>query len=134
MVTSTNEWADIVTVPWVTGDNSQIILYVSEVKFDEILNPFFSKDEILKGETEVIAGAIFLYESNYFYRFILDDIEARKFIDNNLAFLCDKLTNYRIYWRLLLRFRHLYEIIYITVVRYYRILTILVHSEYFRFG
>lgn len=72
------------------GVNTVIILY-SEMNLGEVLKPFFSTEEVKKGEAEVIALAYLLHESNKIHNFILDEQDARNFVTNNLPHLCKKM-------------------------------------------
>jgi predicted nucleic acid-binding protein len=58
----------------------------------EILRPFFSKKQIEKGETEVIELAYEFYSDGTPIPFILDDEEARHFVENNLRDLSSSMT------------------------------------------
>ena len=53
----------------------------------EVLRPFFGKNEILKGEHEVIAFAYVYYEINPQFIIILDESGPRKFLEKNFSHL-----------------------------------------------
>jgi predicted nucleic acid-binding protein len=52
-------------------------------QYGEILRPLFSKEEIKKGEHEVIVIAFILFSENEKFIAILDDIAPRNFIQKN---------------------------------------------------
>ncbi len=52
-------------------------------QYGEILRPLFSREEIIKGEHEVIVIAFILFSEDEKFIAILDDIAPRKFIKNN---------------------------------------------------
>lgn len=60
--------------------------------FGKILRPMFSKEEIIKGEHEIIGVAYILYQLKVNFYFILDDGGARKFVLNNLTFLVNLMV------------------------------------------
>jgi len=70
--------------------NSNILIF-SYYEYGEILKPFFSEDEILKGEHEVIVISYIFYYLNKRFLVILDDIWARKYLINNFPDLEDNL-------------------------------------------
>lgn len=53
----------------------------------EILRPFFGKNEILKGEHEVIAFAYMYYQIKKDFSIILDEIGPRRFVERNFTYL-----------------------------------------------
>ena len=53
----------------------------------EILRPFFGKNEILKGEHEVISFAYIYYEINPQFTIILDESGPRRFLKKNFSHL-----------------------------------------------
>ena len=64
----------------------------SEINYGEILRPLFSKEELKKGENEVITISFILFDLDYDIITIIDDEEPRKFFINNLTECADKLT------------------------------------------
>ncbi len=68
------------------------ITRLASFNFGEILSPFFSKDQIKKGEAEVIALAYIQYESGMIHKFILDDGAARKIVCKNFRNLSKIMT------------------------------------------
>lgn len=66
--------------------NPRIVL-LREENLGEALRPFFSKEEIEKGETEVIELAYQFYADDDPKVFILDEKEPRLFILRNLPYL-----------------------------------------------
>lgn len=73
-------------------DNNNLTLRDVDPDLSEVLNPFFSTTQVIKGETEVISLAVLLYDCRKFHRFIMDDQEARKYVERHLNYLCNKLT------------------------------------------
>jgi len=65
--------------------------YYSEANYGELLRPLFSKEELKKGENEVITISYILFDLNYDFITILDDEEPRKFFLNNLVECSDRL-------------------------------------------
>lgn len=65
---------------------------VRDSNIGEILKPFFSKKQIEKGETEVIELAYEFYSDGTHIPFILDDEEARYFVERNLKDLSSSMT------------------------------------------
>jgi len=57
----------------------------SDFDFKEILRPFFSKKELDDGETEVIELVYQWYKIKRIYKFILDEREARLFVERNIV-------------------------------------------------
>ncbi len=55
-----------------------------DYKIDEILKPFFGKNEVRRGEHEAIALAFLYYEHKVDFNIIFDDMEVRKFIQKNI--------------------------------------------------
>ncbi len=66
--------------------------YFEYYNYGEILRPFFSLDEIKKGEHEVIAISYILYLHKNTFIAILDDCAGRKFIDCNLPQISKNVT------------------------------------------
>ncbi|TFG22921.1 MAG: hypothetical protein EU529_09050 [Promethearchaeota archaeon] len=64
----------------------------SEINYGEILRPLFSKEELKKGENEVITISFILFDLDYDIITIIDDEEPRQFFINNLTECADKLT------------------------------------------
>lgn len=52
-------------------------------EYGEILRPFFSTEEIRKGEHEVIAISYILHFLGIYFIMILDDDQSRKFVEGN---------------------------------------------------
>lgn len=67
----------------VISDNENIISIDNVDNIGEILKPFFSKDEILSGEHEIIGFAYILYQFKVSFYFILDDKDRRDFVEYN---------------------------------------------------
>lgn len=65
-------------------NNKNIAFIQFSLDYGEILKAFFSKEEIIKGEHEVIGTAYILYRLNRNFCFIIDDSEPRKFVINNI--------------------------------------------------
>jgi len=72
-------------------DNEHLNL-ISDLNFSEILRPFFSKYENIKGEGEIIALAVVLYGLKRINRLIIDDDEPRHFVERNLPHLVGIMT------------------------------------------
>lgn len=68
-------------------DNTRIQTIEFEFEYGEIFKPFLSKDKVIKGEAEVIALSAILYKSGKLQNLILDEGEARGFIQRNLSYL-----------------------------------------------
>ena len=58
----------------------------------EILRPFFGANQVRKGESEVLALAYLLNETGEILKFILDDEQARSFVERNLGNLNELMT------------------------------------------
>jgi predicted nucleic acid-binding protein len=69
----------------------QWIQHFNLVYFGEILRPFFSLEEIKRGENEVIAISYILSELNYSFLIVLDDSSARKFVERMFPQIKDKM-------------------------------------------
>lgn len=67
--------------------NNGIIELSFSYDISEILRPFFGRNEILKGEHEVIAFAFILYQINHNFGIILDEIGPRRFVEKNFPYL-----------------------------------------------
>jgi len=67
--------------------NHPKIILVPKENLGEALRPFFSKNEIEKGETEVIELAYLFYANNDPKIFIIDDDDPRLFVIRNLPYL-----------------------------------------------
>lgn len=67
--------------------NHPKIILVPKENLGEVLRPFFSKNEIKKGETEVIELAYQFYANNDPKIFIIDDDGPRLFVIRNLPYL-----------------------------------------------
>lgn len=62
--------------------NSNVFIF-EYYNYNEILKPFFSINEIKKGESEVIVISYILYSQGYTFSAILDDDTPRKFLKKN---------------------------------------------------
>jgi len=62
--------------------NSNVVIF-SYYEYGEILKPFFSEDEILKGEDEVIVISYIFHNLDKNFLMILDETWARKYIIRN---------------------------------------------------
>jgi predicted nucleic acid-binding protein len=58
-----------------------------QYNYKEILKPFFSKRQVEKGEAEAIALAYIWYKTNRCHKLILDDGQARAFVEANIGLL-----------------------------------------------
>jgi predicted nucleic acid-binding protein len=67
------------------------ITYFEYADFGELLKPFFSSVEIMKGENEVIAISFILYKKNENILVVIDDEGARKFVMRNVQEISDKM-------------------------------------------
>lgn len=72
--------------------NDKIIELSFPYNISEILRPFFGKNEILKGEHEVIAFAFVLYEIDQNFDIILDEMGPRKFLEKTFPYLADLMN------------------------------------------
>lgn len=61
-------------------------------KYGEILKPFFSAEEIKKGEHEVIVISYVMYHLGIAFIAIIDEDESRKFVEKNFPELLEKLV------------------------------------------
>lgn len=57
----------------------------------EVLRPFFSKQQVLKGEHEVIAFAHIVYQKNKKFTLIIDETSSRKFVCRHFNYLVNNL-------------------------------------------
>lgn len=53
----------------------------------ELIKPFFSKDQVVKGEHEVIVIAYFIYNLKKNLLLIIDEIGPRQFVEKNYPYL-----------------------------------------------
>jgi predicted nucleic acid-binding protein len=67
------------------------ITYFEYAEFGELLKPFFSSIEIMKGENEVIAISFILYKKGGDILVVIDDEDAWKFIIRNIQEISDKM-------------------------------------------
>ena len=61
-------------------------------KYGEILKPFFSAEEIKKGEDEVIAISYVMYHLGIAFIAIIDEDDSRNFVEKNFPELWEKLV------------------------------------------
>jgi predicted nucleic acid-binding protein len=71
-------------------NHPKLILYPKK-SLGEVLRPFFSEKQILKGETEVIELAYNFYIAGTLKTLILDDKQARSFVLTHLPYLEESL-------------------------------------------
>jgi hypothetical protein len=55
--------------------------------FSELLKPLFSKEEIEKGEHDVVVVGFFCYNMKLDFIMVIDDMGARKFVKRNFPYL-----------------------------------------------
>ncbi len=67
--------------------NGNLIKVNERYNYGEILKPFFSKKQVEKGEAESIALAYVWHRANRCDKLILDDGEARSFVEANISSL-----------------------------------------------
>jgi predicted nucleic acid-binding protein len=72
--------------------NQNITIVDNDFKTEEVLRPLFSSEQWKKGEAQAIALAFELNVSNSILNLILDDVQARTFVQRNLAFLKEIMT------------------------------------------
>lgn len=60
--------------------------------YGEILKPFFSVEEIKKGEHEVIAISYVMYQLGIVFIAIIDEDKSRKFVEKNFPELLEKIV------------------------------------------
>ena len=73
-------------------DTLRFTIGSSDIRFKEILRPFFSSEQWKKGEAEAITLAFSLFNDDSLEQLILDDSQARAFVRNNLGVLVNLMT------------------------------------------
>lgn len=72
--------------------NDNFPVFSSQFSIKEVLKPFFSNVQTMKGEHEVIALAFLLHRANNDFHLILDEDGPRKFVTRQFSFLAHKMT------------------------------------------
>ncbi len=76
----------------IEGEFDSRVSHLDYYNYGEILRPFFSVNEIRKGEHEVIAISYVLHSRGYSVLAILDDESPRKYFRNRFPELSNKVT------------------------------------------
>ena len=73
-------------------ENGLVSQFSFPYNISEILRPFFGKEEIFKGEHEVIALAYVYYHIDHEFIIILDEKGPRKFLNDNFSHLSELMV------------------------------------------
>lgn len=79
--------------PFYSKNKARINVFEEPVfEIGELLKPFFSKDQKLKGEHEILAVAYFCHNFGLDYVLIIDEEGPRAFLKDNMSVMEPKLT------------------------------------------